>query len=221
MQLGQQRVDFAPAQQQPHLTSVQHHAVQAWRHRRPGGPQLRRQHGQTEPVVGPRQVFAAQRMRIDGHVVQPRAALRVAAPDVPQRQEVVAGAEAGLEHDEVRAPAPAFGQAAAGEKKSLLARQCAVGVGVGVGRRVLVVAGGQGVPAFTAPRQARRDDGLGLHRQRVRGKGARSQRPVAGRLACSPFPPASGGAPTPLSAPSPARCASQASSGACTVCRSR
>jgi len=60
-------------------------------------------------------VGARERMLLDRDEAQP-AGTAVAPPRIPGREEVVAQAEAGFQHDEAIAPAPPVGQAVAREE---------------------------------------------------------------------------------------------------------
>ena len=66
--------------------------------------------------MGAVQVVTGERVTFERQNVQPLAAVRVAPPRIPDRQEVVAEAEAGFEHDKPAAAAPAFGQTVAFEQ---------------------------------------------------------------------------------------------------------
>jgi len=64
----------------------------------------------------PGQIVARERMRFQRHRVQPRRALRVASPGIPQRQKIYAQPETGLQHGKARPALPALRQVVACQK---------------------------------------------------------------------------------------------------------
>ena len=119
------------------------------------------------------EVVARQRPGLDRDEVQPGRALRIVPPGLPGRQEVVAEAEAGLEHDELLATAPARRQRVAGEEDL-------AGLGQGALARVVEVAelGRARQPVGIALEPAG-DDRPGLHAA-AGSASMRRRRPRAG-----------------------------------------
>ncbi len=115
-ELRQPLCDVAEREAQHHAPVVERERVQVGRRRRPGGDERRRERRQRRRRVRTREVVARGRVLVDRDEPQPLAALAVVAPRGPGREEVVAEPEAGLEHDEARAPLPARGQPVAAEE---------------------------------------------------------------------------------------------------------
>src|SRR5688500_4671980 len=84
-------------------------------------------------------------MLLDRNKMQPPAALRVLQPRLPRREEGEAEAKAGFEDGECAPPAPARGQAVAGEEHVLRLRNAAFGavIDVVIGRRERRAVGGE------------------------------------------------------------------------------
>ncbi len=68
---------------------------------------------EAESFVQDLQVFERERVLVDRHVMEPRAARRVAFPGAPGGEEVEPEAEAGLEDHEALAPGPSARKAIA------------------------------------------------------------------------------------------------------------
>ena len=122
-QLGQPGLDIAEREQQPDPAGLELQAVQVRRERRPGLLQGLGQLGQRRAAVHRGQIVARQRVLLDRDEDQLRAALRVVAPGLPGREEVVAQAEAGFQHDEALAALPAPRQFVAAEEDMARLRQ--------------------------------------------------------------------------------------------------
>src|SRR5687768_13595427 len=85
-------------------------------------------------------------MLLNRSEMQPRTALGVLQPRLPRREEGEAEAKAGFEDGECAPPAPARGQAVAGEEHVLRLRNAAFGavINVVVGRRERRAVAGEG-----------------------------------------------------------------------------
>ena len=130
-QLRHQRIGLAQRQRQRDCAAVEAQPLQPADRLRPLRRKQRGQIGQRRRRGGT-QAVGRYRMRLDRHDVQPPRPLRIVAPSLPGRKKVDAEAEAGLQHDELIAPAPALQQAAAGEEHLLRLRQRAVAAGIDV-----------------------------------------------------------------------------------------
>ena len=132
-QLREPVADIAEGEQQLHPPRLEAQPMQVAGERRPGRDELdgERRAGLVARLAS--QVVARQRPGLDRDEVQPRRACRIVAPGLPGRQEVVAEAEAGLEHDELLAAPPARRQRVAGEEDL-------AGLGQGALARVVEVA---------------------------------------------------------------------------------
>ena len=156
-QLGQPVTDVAEGEEQLHPTGVEAQAMQVASERRPSRGELGRERRQTLASRFGCEVGALQRPGLDREEVQLRRAFAIVAPGLPGREEVVAEAEAGLEHDELLASAPARRQRVAGEEDL-----------AGLGQRALtrvidVTELGRAWQSVGIALEPARDDGPGLH----------------------------------------------------------
>ena len=122
--------DIAEEKGEHDLAAVELDAVRARYQGRPARVQL----GRVDVVarVQRLQVGERERVLLDGHVVEARAARGIAPPGLQGHEEVEARPESRLENDEALAPRPAFRQAVAGEEDVALLRDSAVRVVVHV-----------------------------------------------------------------------------------------
>ena len=116
LQPGQRLQRVAEDQQQLHPAALEVERVQVGRQRRPLREQLGRQRRRFAAAVHARQVRGRERVLFQRDEDQPLAALRIRPPGRPGGQEVVAQAEAGLQHHEALAALPASGQAVAAQE---------------------------------------------------------------------------------------------------------
>ena len=156
-QLRQPVADVAEREKQLHAPALEAQAMQVAGERRPGRgePGSKRHQALIARLRG--EVMAPQRPGLDREEVQAVRALRIFLPRFPGREEVVAETEAGLEHDEPLATAPAPRQAVAGEEDV----PC---LGQGALPRVVDVAElGRARQPVGIPLEPAGDDGNGLH----------------------------------------------------------
>ncbi len=126
-------------QQQLDAAALERETMHIRREGRPHLDQRGREAGQRALPRNLRQIVPRERMELHGNEVEGARSLRVAAPGVPGREEVVSQPEAGFQDYEAVSATPALGQLIAREKDmpglGQRARDRVVHVAVRLGKR--------------------------------------------------------------------------------------